>query len=49
MAYSPLGPTFNATEKSELIEGNLTNAIGKRHGKSGAQVRSSGSVYTIIS
>jgi diketogulonate reductase-like aldo/keto reductase len=38
MAYSPLGPTFNSTEKSELIEGNLTNTIGKEHGKSGAQV-----------
>ena len=38
MAYSPLGPTFNTTEKNELIEGNLTNSIGKRHGKSGAQV-----------
>ena len=38
MAYSPLGPTFNTTEKNELIEGNLTNGIGKRHGKSGAQV-----------
>ena len=38
MAYSPLGPTFNTTEKNELIEGNLTNSIGKKHGKSGAQV-----------
>ena len=38
MAYSPLGPTFNSTEKNELIEGNLTNSIGSRHGKSGAQV-----------
>eukprot|EP01045_Picozoa_sp_COSAG04_P008171 COSAG04_NODE_447_length_14267_cov_17.958569_8_plen_137_part_00 len=38
MAYSPLGPTFNSTEKAELIEGNLTTGIGRRHGKSGAQV-----------
>jgi diketogulonate reductase-like aldo/keto reductase len=38
MAYSPLGPTFNTTEKNELIEGNLTNSIGKTHSKSGAQV-----------
>lgn len=38
MAYSPLGPTFNTTAKDVLIEGNLTNSIGKAHGKSGAQV-----------
>ena len=38
MAYSPLGPTFNSTEKNELIEGNLTNTIGRMHAKSGAQV-----------
>jgi len=38
MAYSPLGPTFNSSEKAELIEGNLTTGIGRRHGKSGAQV-----------
>jgi diketogulonate reductase-like aldo/keto reductase len=37
-AYSPLGPTFNATAKDVLIKGPLTTGIGKAHNKSGAQV-----------
>mmetsp|Transcript_11318 Transcript_11318/g.28636 ORF Transcript_11318/g.28636 Transcript_11318/m.28636 type:complete len:315 (+) Transcript_11318:46-990(+) len=37
MAYSPLGPWLGGS-KDELIKGNLTNGIGKKHGKSSVQV-----------
>ena len=37
-AYSPLGPTFNASAKQILIDGALTTGIGRAHNKSGAQV-----------
>ena len=37
-AYSPLGPTFNASAKDILIAGGLTTGIGKMHNKTGAQV-----------